>query len=1270
MATVVLQTFGAAIGGAIGGPFGAVLGRAAGAAAGYAIDQSLLSKDQVIQGPRLESTRILSSDLGAPIPRVYGRNRISGQVIWATRFEEVASSTQAGSGKGSGNSTSTTSFSYFGNFAIALCEGEVSALRRVWADNQEIDLTEVEYRFYTGSDDQLPDPMIEAKQGEGNTPAYRGTCYIVFEGFPLGDYGNRIPQFNFEIIRAVGKLEQEIRSISVIPGSTEFGYDTELVSNGGGAETYQAHNRNMLIAETDWIASIDELQALCPNLQSVSLIVSWFGTDLRAGECKISPGVTTRVGSLWRVGGLRRHEAHLVSQIDGRAAFGGTPNDASLLRAIADLKARGLKVVLYPFIMMDIPADNTLPSLSGSGTQNAYPWRGEISCFPAPSTDNSTDKTNAARLQLEKFATEYRKLIHHYANLCVEADGVDGFLIGSELRSLTRVRDGSGRFPFVETLIELAGECKTIMGSETKILYAADWSEYFGYQPQDGSADVLYNLDDLWSSPNIDAIGIDNYMPLADWRDEDHSSQIHGNTPYNLEALKSGIASGEGYEWFYASESDRTNRIQTPITDGQGEPWIYRYKDLHSWWSNPHHNRLNGIRQNTPTSWIPQSKPIWFTELGCPAVDKGANQPNVFFDPKSDQSALPYFSSGGRDDLIQRRYLEAHYEYWKEPSNNPVSQVYQGAMVDWNELTPWAWDARPFPFFPSSLEIWSDGNNWHLGHWLNGRLGGCSLEDLVRTILEDFGYEDVELKLDGIVDGYVIPAQTSARAALEPLLSLFNSQVLEEDGKIKIRSQAYADKIKLDSSLLIQEEDRPKAVSRRKSELELPAEAALSHASVFGDYEETITKSRRLEGASDRQISLQAPVVMPRETALALAETRLRNDWLGHMETSVTLPFSTLYLSAGDRIIFSDNSERLWKVDALDRGLAQEASLQSVLEFPALSSTHASQQNAGIGPTLYGRPQVVLLDLPLLKSSSQNRLITHVAISARPWAGNYAVYSSLETNGFGLRANVKTRSVIATLIKPLNKGPLGLLDRQNRLHVALTEGSFQSISQTALFNGGNVLALQSANGSYEILQFETAKLQGDGNWELSNLLRGQLGTEAEMSAGASVGANVVLLDETLQPIEMNENSTGLPQYWRIGPARDPVSSQKFIQLEQTFSARSRKMLSPVHLKGKKTAFGDFKVNWIRRSRLDADSWDGMDVPLDAVPELYQITILDEHNMPKRETTSAVSEFIYEAAMMNEDFGDTQSPFQIRVAQISSAGLAGSLASITIRPNKH
>lgn len=1264
MATVVLQTVGAAIGGAIAGPFGAVLGRAAGAAAGYAIDQSFLAKDQVVQGPRLDSTRILTANEGAPIPKVYGRNRISGQVIWATRFEEVESTTTSG-GKGTGGKSSSTTFSYFGNFAIGLCEGEVSTLGRVWADGKEIDLTKIEYRFYKGDEDQVTDPLIEAKQGLGNAPAYRGIAYIVFESFPLADYGNRIPQFTFEIIRGIGKLEEQIKSITVIPGSTEFGYDTKLITNGGASETYSAHNRNNLIAQTDWIASIDELQALCPNLQSVSLVIAWFGNDLRASNCKIRPGVTSRIGSLWQVNNLRRHEAYLVSQIDGRAAFGGTPNDASLLRAIQDLKSRGLKVVLYPFIMMDIPDGNTLPDLSGIGTQPTYPWRGEISCFPKPGVENSADKTDAARLQLNAFEVEYKNFIQHYANLAKQAGGIDGFLIGSELRSLTRVRDGAGKFPFVETLISIASDSKQIMGAETQVIYSADWSEYFGYQPQDGSGDVLFNLDDLWSSPNIDAIGIDNYMPLADWRDEDYSAQRQDRSPYNIQSLKNNIAAEEGFDWFYASQADRLNQIKTPITDGFGEPWIYRYKDLRSWWSNEHHNRLGGEREKSPTSWVPQSKPIYFTELGCPAVDKGANQPNVFYDPKSTQSALPYFSSGGQDDLIQRRYLEAHYEFWQEGENNPISQIYNAPMVTPEALTPWAWDARPFPFFPVSLETWSDGDNWQFGHWLNGRLGGCSLQDLVYAILKDFGYSNFEVQLDGIVDGYLIPAQTSARGALEPLLQLYNIQTLEEDGLLKIRNKAYADLVQLDAANLVQEDDQPKLITKRINDLELPAEAAFAHATVFGEYEETITKSRRLEGASDRQISLQAPITMSKEAALNLAEKRLRQDWVGRLETSVSLSYKTLFISAGDCIEFSDQPGRSWKVNTIERGLAQTVTLQSSSEFPSISASKIQTPSINISPVFYGQPEALLLDLPLLKSSDQNKLITHVAISALPWAGNYSAYSSFDIEGFSNRASVETQATIGTLLQPLEKGSLGIWDRKNELTVSLINGSFESVSELALLNGANVIAVEALNGSFEVLQFASANLQNDGTWKLSKLLRGQLGTEVEMQSTAAAGAKVVLINQALYPLEMSEVEIGSPYNWRIGPSRDLVSSDNYTSLQKTYTARSHKMFSPVHLRAMQSNDGDITLSWVRRTRIDGDSWQGSDVPLDATSELYQITILDENSSVKRQITAENSSYVYEHSLIQTDFGSAETGFTFLVSQISSSGIAGNAARQTV-----
>ena len=60
---------------------------------------------------------------------------------------------------------------------------------------------------------------------EGEAPAYRGLAYVVFERLPLADFGNRIPQLSFEIVRPVGALERMARAVTLIPGTTEFGYE-------------------------------------------------------------------------------------------------------------------------------------------------------------------------------------------------------------------------------------------------------------------------------------------------------------------------------------------------------------------------------------------------------------------------------------------------------------------------------------------------------------------------------------------------------------------------------------------------------------------------------------------------------------------------------------------------------------------------------------------------------------------------------------------------------------------------------------------------------------------------------------------------------------------------------------------------------------------------------------------------------------------------------------------------------------------------------------
>ncbi len=103
----------------------------------------------------------------------------------------------------------------------------------------------------------------------------------------------------------------------------------------------------------------------------------------------------------------------------------------------------------------------------------------------------------------------------------------------------------------------------------------------------------------MWADSSIDFIGIDNYFPLSDWRDGfDHAdAQAGWSSVRDLDYLKANIEGGERFDWYYASDADRTAQTRTTISDSfYGEPWIWQPKDMRGWWQNLHHDRLGGVR--------------------------------------------------------------------------------------------------------------------------------------------------------------------------------------------------------------------------------------------------------------------------------------------------------------------------------------------------------------------------------------------------------------------------------------------------------------------------------------------------------------------------------------------------------------------------------------------------------------------------------------------------------------------------------------------------
>ena len=201
----------------------------------------------------------------------------------------------------------------------------------------------------------------------------------MFEDFSISKFKNKIPKFNFEVIRNnnihnPNSLQNLINSVVIIPGSGEYVYDTLIQKKGYYKNEPHEYveiniNNNTNDKQSDAVVSLNQLKSTLPNVKWVSPVINWYATDLDAGSCKILPGVEYKGGKTkvtpdeWQVSSYNRNNAYLISQKNNQPIYGGTINDMSIVRFLEELKRRGYSVMFYPMVLVD---------------KHDKPWRGRI----------------------------------------------------------------------------------------------------------------------------------------------------------------------------------------------------------------------------------------------------------------------------------------------------------------------------------------------------------------------------------------------------------------------------------------------------------------------------------------------------------------------------------------------------------------------------------------------------------------------------------------------------------------------------------------------------------------------------------------------------------------------------------------------------------------------------------------------------------------------------------------------------------------------------
>ncbi|WP_353288612.1 glycoside hydrolase TIM-barrel-like domain-containing protein [Wolbachia endosymbiont (group A) of Pogonocherus hispidulus] len=631
---------------------------------------------------------------------------------------------------------------------------------------------------------------------------------------------------------------------------------------------------------------------------------------------------------------------------------------------------------------------------------------------------------------------------------------MEGFIIGSEFVELTKIRDEKGNYPAVAELVKLAKRIKLDLGKEVTVTYAADWSEYHSY-------DGWYNMDELWSSQYIDVVGIDAYFPLTDGPEPPFG--------YSAEDVMGGWSSGVGYDYFYDYSKSEPEKVK--YNDSR-----YAWKNIEKWWSETHINP-----GGSKTKWQPKMKKIWFTEYGFPSMNGCTNEPNVFVDKGSIESKYPRYSNGEVSFLSQKIAIEGTLKKWQ--SSEMVEKMFL-----------WAWDARPFPYFPNLCDMWADCHNWQTGHWIQGKLSQLNISDVLLDLLQKTGLKSNQFDtggVKGLLSGYVINDQQPVRSIIKMLQSCYFFDVVEQGSKLKFvqKGRGVTTVMPIGETVF---SNNSKLVNISQLDLNNKVNVVYFNRN-FGYPIDVKYAELPKQGTA---ATVEIPLIMEEGEAQNIAEVLLYSSWQERNIYNFKLPIKYAWLVPSDVITILDGEKKhtvriiKTKFESMSIqviGVGYDHSIYK-LSFPSTRSLMLKEYP----PSHISKTIIEMIDLPYVKGNSASFTLIN---EEKNWKGA-TLFISYNDKDYKPIASTNKQSTYGYVMESTDEG----------LVIVLRFGKLLGIIDS-----------NSALIGKEIVKFQSTKLIDKNKYKLSNLIRGQEGTKEYEHTG---GEKFTLLDDSIISFEV------------------------------------------------------------------------------------------------------------------------------------------------------
>lgn len=235
--------------------------------------------------------QINTASYGEVVPEILGTTRVSGNIIDYDDFTAHEHKSTTRTGKGGGSKHTEITYTYTVAAAIALCEGPIAGVGKVWRDKEiyTYPSEKIELTLFNGEQGQAPWPYMFSKHPDKALP-YSGLAYMAGV-VDLGERGS-LPQFNFEIM---GKLRDTGDGIDVNPADyieyvlQSVGADVQIE----GIENYRAYCRAAdILISTPPEQKSAKAQSIINDIAEITNSLVFWSTD----RLKIVPLADKPVG--------------------------------------------------------------------------------------------------------------------------------------------------------------------------------------------------------------------------------------------------------------------------------------------------------------------------------------------------------------------------------------------------------------------------------------------------------------------------------------------------------------------------------------------------------------------------------------------------------------------------------------------------------------------------------------------------------------------------------------------------------------------------------------------------------------------------------------------------------------------------------------------------------------------------------------------------------------------------------------------------------------